>query len=220
MKPILDIQDIYTYFYTESGVVEALDGVSFDVMPGEPVGIVGESGCGKTVTAHSTLRILPKNGKTIAGKIMYRGTNLLDLPDLQMRRIRGKEIAMIFQDPMTSLNPIFKIADQMTEVIALHRKCNKKEALEVAIETLEQVGISDADKRIVDYLNKIYINTNLTEFKTNKSFHEITTFDNIVINKRLHYCLGVFNISADGPINVDVEIEDLAGNKYSLEKEN
>jgi peptide/nickel transport system ATP-binding protein len=150
-RKILDVRDIYTYFYTESGIVEALDGVSFDVNYGEPVCVVGESGCGKTVTAHSTLRILPKNGKTIAGDIIYKGVNLLDLPDLQMRRIRGKEIAMIFQDPMTSLNPIFKISDQMTEVIALHRKCNKKEALEIAIETLDQVGIPEAESRITDY---------------------------------------------------------------------
>ncbi len=150
-KKILDLRNIYTYFYTESGVVEALDGVSFDVNYGEPVGIVGESGCGKTVTAHSTLRILPKNGKTVAGDVIYKGVNLLELPDLQMRRIRGKEIAMIFQDPMTSLNPIFKISDQMTEVIALHRKCNKKEALEIAIETLDLVGIPEAEKRITDY---------------------------------------------------------------------
>ena len=151
VKPILDAQDIYTYFYTESGVVEALDGVSFDVYQGEPVGIVGESGCGKTVTAKSTLRILDKNGKTVAGKIMYKGINLLELPDLQMRKIRGKEIAMIFQDPMTSLNPIFKIDDQMTEVISLHRNCSKKEALEYAIEALEQVGIADAESRVKDY---------------------------------------------------------------------
>ncbi len=150
VKPILDAQDIYTYFYTESGVVEALDGVSFDVYQGEPVGIVGESGCGKTVTAKSTLRILDKNGKTVAGKIMYKGINLLELPDLQMRKIRGKEIAMIFQDPMTSLNPIFKIDDQMTEVISLHRNCSKKEALEYAIEALEQVGIADAESRVKD----------------------------------------------------------------------
>ncbi|MBY8999399.1 MAG: ABC transporter ATP-binding protein [Candidatus Heimdallarchaeota archaeon] len=150
-KPILDVQDIYTYFYTESGVVEALDGVSFDVYQGEPVGIVGESGCGKTVTAKSTLRILDKNGKTVSGKILYKGIDLLELPDLQMRRIRGKEIAMIFQDPMTSLNPIFKIDDQMTEVIALHRNCSKKEALEYAIEALEQVGIADPAARIKDY---------------------------------------------------------------------
>ena len=151
VKPILDAQDIYTYFYTESGVVEALDGVSFDVFQGEPVGIVGESGCGKTVTAKSTLRILDKNGKTVAGKILYKGVDLLELPDLQMRKIRGKEIAMIFQDPMTSLNPIFKIDDQMTEVIALHRNCSKKEALEYAIEALEQVGIADAESRVKDY---------------------------------------------------------------------
>ena len=150
-KPILDVQDIYTYFYTESGVVEALDGVSFDVYQGEPVGIVGESGCGKTVTAKSTLRILDKNGKTVSGKILYKGIDLLELPDLQMRKIRGKEIAMIFQDPMTSLNPIFKIDDQMTEVIALHRDCSKKEALEYAIEALEQVGIPDPAARMKDY---------------------------------------------------------------------
>ncbi|MCG3219808.1 MAG: ABC transporter ATP-binding protein [Candidatus Heimdallarchaeota archaeon] len=151
MDPILDVRNIYTYFYTESGIVEALDGVSFDVMPREPVGIVGESGCGKTVTAKSVLRILDKNGRTISGEIMYKGADLLKLPDLQMRRIRGKEIAMIFQDPMTSLNPIFRIEDQMTEVISLHRKCGKKEAKEIAIEMLDQVGIPDAEKRIIDY---------------------------------------------------------------------
>lgn len=150
-KPLLEIQDIYTQFFTESGVVEALDGVSFDVMAGEPVGIVGESGCGKTVTGHSILRILPKNGKIVKGKIIYKGINLLNLAHNQMRSIRGKEIAMIFQDPMTSLNPIFKVDDQMTEVISLHRKVNKKEALGIAIEMLESVGLSDADKRIHDY---------------------------------------------------------------------
>jgi len=151
MKPILDVIDLSTYFYTESGVVEALDGVSFDVRPGEPVGIVGESGCGKTVTGKSILRILDKNGSIVAGKILYKGINLVDLPDLQMRKIRGKEIAMIFQDPMTSLNPIFRVEDQMTEVIAIHRKCKKDEAKQLAIEALEQVGIPEAEKRIIDY---------------------------------------------------------------------
>ncbi len=91
MKPILDVQDIYTYFYTESGIVEALDGVSFDVRPGEPVGIVGESGCGKTVTGKSILKILDKNGRTISGKILYKGIDLLKLPDLQMRKISGEK---------------------------------------------------------------------------------------------------------------------------------
>ncbi|MFW9851312.1 MAG: ABC transporter ATP-binding protein [Candidatus Thorarchaeota archaeon] len=151
MKPLLDVQNIYTYFYTESGIVEALDGVSFDVRPGEPVGIVGESGCGKTVTGKSILKILDKNGKTISGKILYKGIDLLQLPDLQMRKIRGREIAMIFQDPMTSLNPIFRVEDQMTEVIAIHRKCKKDEAKQLAIEALEQVGIPEAEKRIIDY---------------------------------------------------------------------
>ncbi len=151
MKPILDVQELSTYFYTESGVVEALDGVSFDVRPGEPVGVVGESGCGKTVTGKSILRILDKNGSIVAGKIFYKGINLVDLPDLQMRKIRGKEISMIFQDPMTSLNPIFKVEDQMIEVIALHRKCKKDEARTLAIESLELVGIPEAEKRIIDY---------------------------------------------------------------------
>ncbi|MHA1707892.1 MAG: ABC transporter ATP-binding protein [Candidatus Heimdallarchaeaceae archaeon] len=150
-KTLLDVINLYTYFYTESGVVEALDGVSFDVRHGEPVGIVGESGCGKTVTGKSILRILDKNGKIVHGKILYKGLNLVDLPDLQMRRIRGKEIAMIFQDPMTSLNPIFRIEDQMTEVISLHRKVGKKEARDIAIEMLDQVGIPDPEKRIIDY---------------------------------------------------------------------
>ncbi len=151
MKPILDVSELSTYFYTESGVVEALDGVSFDVRPGEPVGVVGESGCGKTVTGKSILRILDKNGSIVAGKIFYKGINLVDLPDLQMRKIRGKEISMIFQDPMTSLNPIFKVEDQMIEVIALHRKCKKDEAKQIAIDSLELVGIPEAEKRIIDY---------------------------------------------------------------------
>jgi len=153
IEPILDVKNLYTRFYTESGVVEALDGVNFDVGYGEPVGIVGESGCGKTVTSHSVLRILPKNGRILQppSEIYYKGVNLLDLTDEQMRHIRGKEAAMIFQDPMTSLNPIFKISDQMIEVIQLHRKVNKNEARDIAVEMMESVGIPDSAERIDNY---------------------------------------------------------------------
>ncbi len=152
-KAILDVKNLYTHFYTESGVVEALDGVSFDVGYGEPVGIVGESGCGKTVTSHSVLQILPKNGRILAppSEIYYKGINLLKLAPDQMRKVRGKEIAMIFQDPMTSLNPIFKISDQMIEVIQLHRKVDKSTARDIAIEMMEAVGIPDSPERIDDY---------------------------------------------------------------------
>ncbi len=148
---LLDLDNVYTQFFTESGVVQALDGVSFDVNRGEPVGIVGESGCGKSVTAQSILRILPKNGKTVAGKINFRGHNLLDLNQRQMQKVRGNHIAMIFQDPMTSLNPVFTVQAQMIDVIQLHRGVDKYEATELAIKALDEVGIPEAGTRIQDY---------------------------------------------------------------------
>lgn len=148
---LLDVKDIYTYFRTESGVVKALDGVTFDVRKNEPVGIVGESGCGKSVTAQSILRILPKNGETVSGEIFYRGHDLLKLNEKQMRRVRGKEIALLFQDPLTALNPVFTIRRQMVDVIALHRHVDNDEAAEMAIEMMTRVGISDAETRIDDY---------------------------------------------------------------------
>lgn len=131
--------------------MEALDGVSLDVLVNEPVGIVGESGCGKSVTAQSILRILPKNGKIVSGEIKYRGYDLLQFNEKQMKRVRGQEIAMLFQDPLSALNPVLTIRDQMIDVISLHKQVNATEATDIAIEMLEKVGIPDAETRIYDY---------------------------------------------------------------------
>ncbi len=148
---ILDVRDIYTYFKTESGVVKALDGVSFDIREQESVGIVGESGCGKTVTSRSILRILPKNGEVVAGEIYYRGVNLMDLTEKQMRHVRGKEIALLFQDPLSALNPVLSIREQMVDVIQLHRGVDEEEAANIAIKMMKAVGIPEAEHRIDDY---------------------------------------------------------------------
>ncbi len=154
MEPLLEVKNLMTHFFTEAGVVEALDGIDLTVYPKESVGIVGESGCGKTQTAYSILRILAQNGQIMDGEILYKGQDLVTLPEAEMRNIRGKEIAMIFQDPMTSLNPVIRIADQMIEVIALHRDVSALEARELAIDALTAVGISEADKRIDEYPHK------------------------------------------------------------------
>lgn len=154
MEPLLEVKGLVTQFFTESGVVEALDGIDLTVYPKESVGVVGESGCGKTQTAYSILRILAQNGKIMEGEIFYKGKNLVELSDTEMRQVRGKEIAMIFQDPMTSLNPVLKISDQMVEVIAMHRDVSAQEAKEIAIDSLQAVGISDAAKRIDEYPHK------------------------------------------------------------------
>ncbi len=148
---LLDIKDIYTYFRTESGVVKALDGVSFDVRKNEAVGIVGESGCGKTVTSQSILRILPKNGATVSGEIFYRGFDLLKLSNKQMQKVRGKEIALLFQNPLSALNPVLTIRDQMVDVIMLHRGVDSKGASEIAITMMQAVGIPESINRIDDY---------------------------------------------------------------------
>ncbi|MHA1505044.1 MAG: ABC transporter ATP-binding protein [Candidatus Heimdallarchaeota archaeon] len=154
MEPILEVKGLVTSFFTESGVVEALDGIDLTVYPKESVGVVGEAGCGKTQTAYSILRILAQNGKIMAGEVLYKGIDLVQLPENEMRKVRGKEIAMIFQDPMTSLNPVLKISDQMVEVISIHRDVSVDEAKEIAIEALTSVGISEAEKRIDDYPHK------------------------------------------------------------------
>lgn len=154
MEPLLEVKGLVTNFFTESGVVEALDGIDLTVFPKESVGVVGESGCGKTQTAYSILRILASNGKIMSGQVLYKGMDLVQLPDSEMRQVRGKEIAMIFQDPMTSLNPVLKISDQMIEVIAMHRDVSEIEARELAIESLAAVGLSDAADRIDEYPHK------------------------------------------------------------------
>ncbi|MCG3252448.1 MAG: ABC transporter ATP-binding protein [Candidatus Heimdallarchaeota archaeon] len=154
MEPLLEVKGLVTNFFTESGIVEALAGIDLTVFPKESVGVVGESGCGKTQTAYSILRILASNGKIMSGQVLYKGQDLIQLSESEMRRVRGKEIAMIFQDPMTSLNPVLKISDQMIEVIAMHRDISEIEARELAIESLASVGLSDAADRIDEYPHK------------------------------------------------------------------
>ncbi len=148
---LLDVQDLKLVFDTEAGEVEALDGVSFDIRKNESVAIVGESGCGKTVTSRAILRIMPDNGRITGGKVIYRGHDLLDFNENQMRKVRGNHVALIFQDPMSSLNPVFKISDQMIDVIALHRDCSPEEAREIALDQMKAVGIPDPEARIDDY---------------------------------------------------------------------
>ena len=152
VTPLLRIRNLQTHFKTEAGWAKAVDGVSFDVFPGEVVGLVGESGSGKSVTALSIIRLIPDPpGKIVGGSIVYKGQELLTLPWEEIRKIRGNEISMIFQEPMTSLNPVFTIGMQIMEVILQHRKVNRKEAFDRAIEMLELVGIPGASSRMNDY---------------------------------------------------------------------
>jgi peptide/nickel transport system ATP-binding protein len=150
--PILQIRNLKTYFQTEAGIAKAVDGVDFDVFPGEVVGLVGESGSGKSVTALSILRLIPSPPGMIAdGSILFQGRNLLDLPWADIRAIRGKEISMIFQEPMTSLNPVFTIGMQMMESVLAHERVSRKAAFDRSVEMLELVGIADPPSRMHDY---------------------------------------------------------------------
>ena len=150
--PLLKIEDLHTQFFTEDGVVNAVNGVSYDVMPGEILGLVGESGCGKTVSALSILRLIPNPpGKITSGKIMFEGEDILKMSEDEIRHIRGNKIGMIFQEPMTSLNPVLTIGRQLTETLELHLKMDGRSATQRAIELLEMVGIPEAKSRIKDY---------------------------------------------------------------------
>jgi oligopeptide transport system ATP-binding protein len=152
MPPLLDVKNLQTHFYTQDGVVKAVDGVSFHVDKGETLGIVGESGSGKSVTSLSVMRLIPNPpGKIVGGQIMFDGDDLLKYSEEEMRRIRGKDIAMIFQDPMTSLNPVLTIGRQITESLELHMKMTGKEARNRAVELLAMVGIPSPEKRLDDY---------------------------------------------------------------------
>ncbi|MCD6462896.1 MAG: ABC transporter ATP-binding protein [Thermotogae bacterium] len=154
-KKILEVRNLKTYFYTEDGVVKAVDGVSFEVYEGETLGIVGESGCGKSVTSLSILRLLDEKGRIEEGEILFKGKNLLDLSEDEMREIRGNEIAMIFQEPMTALNPVYTIGDQIMEAIILHQKVSEQKARKIAIEMLKKVGIPEPEKRIDEYPHEL-----------------------------------------------------------------
>jgi oligopeptide/dipeptide ABC transporter ATP-binding protein len=147
----LDVRDLKTTFRTEDGVVAAVNGLSFSVEPGSTLGIVGESGSGKSVTSLSIMRLLAQNGRIERGTILFKGENLLEKSEAEMRKIRGRDIAMIFQDPMTSLNPVLTIGEQIAEATRLHLGLNKRDALDKAVEMLTLVRIPAPEKRLRDY---------------------------------------------------------------------
>lgn len=145
--PLLDVKGLKTYYYTEDGIVHAVDGVDFCVYPGEVLGLVGESGCGKSVTSLSIMRLIAPPGKVVAGEIWFEGKDLLKLSEKEMIKIRGDRISMIFQQPQTSLNPVFTAGDQVAEVLNIHEKIKNEEAWERAVEMLRAVGIPDPERR-------------------------------------------------------------------------
>lgn len=153
MEKLLEVKNLKTYFYTEDGVIPAVDGVDFYIKPGETLGVVGESGCGKSVTSTSVLRLIPTPpGKILEGsEIRFDGKDILALPESEMRKIRGNDISMIFQEPMTSLNPVFRIGDQISEVLILHQGMTKAQSREKSIEMLRLVGIPRPEKVVDDY---------------------------------------------------------------------
>ena len=151
-EPLLQIKELETHFFTSEGVVRAVNGVSYDVQPGETLGLVGESGSGKSVSALSLMRLIPNPpGKIVGGEVLFDGESLLDVDDARMREIRGNDIAMVFQEPMTSLNPVLTIGRQLTEALELHLGLKRRDAEARAVELLHLVGIPAAEERLHDY---------------------------------------------------------------------
>jgi oligopeptide/dipeptide ABC transporter ATP-binding protein len=151
-EPLLKISNLHTRFNTPEGVVKAIDGLSFDIFKGQTLGILGESGCGKSVTALSILGLLPQPAGQIAGgQILFKGQNLCQVPDDTLRGIRGNQISMIFQEPMTSLNPVYTVGDQIAEVFITHEKTSRKTAFDQAVDMLKKVGIPSPEKRVSEY---------------------------------------------------------------------
>ena len=146
-QPLLEVHNLKTYFFTEDGVVKAVDGVDLAVKPGEVLGLVGESGCGKSVTSLSIMRLIGIPGKIIDGKVIFEGRNLLELSESEMVDMRGNRISMIFQQPQSSLNPVFKVGDQVAEVLQIHQNMGREESWERAVELLRLVGIPDAESK-------------------------------------------------------------------------
>jgi peptide/nickel transport system ATP-binding protein len=156
IEPILDIADLKTWFFTRDGIVRAVDGVSFHVIPGETLAIVGESGCGKSVTALSVLRLIPSPpGRIVSGTIRFAGRDLLRLSESEMRDVRGNDISMIFQEPMTSLNPVLTIGRQIAETLTLHQGLDRKAALAKAVDMLRLVHIPEAERRSTEYPHQL-----------------------------------------------------------------
>ena len=152
MAKLLEVNNLTTHFFTQDGVVKAVDGITYGLDEGEVLGVVGESGCGKSVHALSIMRLVPSPpGRTVAGEVVFEGEDLLKMDDAEMRNIRGNRIAMVFQEPMTSLNPVLTIGRQLTETLELHQGMSRQQARTRAAELLQTVGIPDADRRLVDY---------------------------------------------------------------------
>ncbi|KJE27494.1 hypothetical protein LG52_2712 [Geobacillus kaustophilus] len=155
-KILLEVRGLRTSFFTDDGEIPAVDGVDFSIREGEVLGIVGESGCGKSVTSLSIMGLLPKGiGKVVGGEIWFKGENLIEASERRMKQIRGNEIAMIFQEPMTSLNPLFTIGDQLVEAIRIHTKIGKKEARARAVEMLKLVGLPRAEQLLDEYPHQL-----------------------------------------------------------------
>jgi peptide/nickel transport system ATP-binding protein len=153
---LLDVKNLKTYFFTDEGVVRAVDGVDLYIKQGETLGVVGESGCGKSVTALSIMKLIPQPpGKIVEGEMNYNGVNLVDLPANRMRKIRGKEISMIFQEPMTSLNPVFTCGEQIAEALRLHEGLGRREAMDKTVEMLKLVHIPNAERRVKEYPHQL-----------------------------------------------------------------
>jgi len=153
---LLDVKNLKTYFFTDEGVVRAVDGVDLYINQGETLGVVGESGCGKSVTALSIMKLIPQPpGKIVEGEINYNGTNLVEMPANRLRKIRGKEISMIFQEPMTSLNPVFTCGEQIAEALRLHEGLGRREAMDKTVEMLKLVHIPNAERRVKEYPHQL-----------------------------------------------------------------
>jgi peptide/nickel transport system ATP-binding protein len=152
---LLEISNLRTYFFTEAGVVKAVDGISVDVASGETIGLVGESGSGKSVTAQSALRIVPQPGKIVDGSIQFEGEDLLAKSENEMRKYRGPKMAVVFQDPTTSLNPIYTVEKQLTDILRLHKDLTKREARKVALNLLERVNIPEPEERLRAYPHEL-----------------------------------------------------------------
>lgn len=154
-KPFLEVKNLKTYFYTEDGVVKAVDGVDFHVFPGEVMGLVGESGCGKSVTSLSIMRLIGMPGKIIEGEIIFDGKDLLKYTEEQMVHMRGNRISMIFQQPQTALNPVFRVGDQISEVLDIHQSLGKEAGRARAIELLKMVGIPEPESRVESFPHEL-----------------------------------------------------------------
>jgi len=153
---LLDVKNLKTYFFTDEGVVRAVDGVDLYIKQGETLGVVGESGCGKSVTALSIMKLIPQPpGKIVEGEILYNGVNLVDLPANRMRKIRGKEISMVFQEPMTSLNPVFTCGEQIAEALRLHEGLGRRDAMDKTVDMLKLVHIPNAERRVKEYPHQL-----------------------------------------------------------------